>query len=61
MVQIVIANIRNILYTRSEKGTVGVFDLGKDGQGLERVVTITTHKMAEEASKLVTTVEAGNI
>ena len=61
LVQIVIDNTRNILYTRSEKGTVGVFDLGKDGQGLERVITITTQKLVEEASRLVTTVETGNI
>ena len=61
MVQIVIDNTRNILYTRSEKGIVGVFDLGKDGQGLERVITITTQKLVLEASRLVTTVETGNI
>ena len=61
LVQIVIGNTRNILYTRSEKETVGVIDLGKDGQGLERVVTITTQKLVEEASRLVTTVETGNI
>ena len=61
LVQIVIGNTRNILYTRSEKETVGVIDLGKDGQGLERVITITTQKLVEEASRLVTTVETGNI
>ena len=61
LVQIVIDNTRNILYTRSEKGIVGVIELGKDGQGLERVITITTQKLVEEASRSVTTVETGNI
>ena len=61
LVQIVIDNNRNILYTRSEKGTVGVFNLGKDGQGLERVITITMQKLVLEASRLVTTVETENI
>jgi len=61
LVQIVIDNTRNILYSRSEKGTVGVFDLGKDGQSMERVVSITAQKLVEEASRLAATVETGNL
>jgi len=61
LVQIIIDSSRNILYTRSEKGTVGVFDLGKDGLGMERVVSITAQKLVEEASRLAATVETGNL
>jgi len=61
LVQIVIDETRNILYTRSEKGTVGVFDLGKDGQCMERVVMVNAQKVVDEASKLAATVETGNL
>jgi len=61
LLQIVIDQSRNILYTRSEKGTVGVFDLGRDGQSMERVTSVTAQKMVEESSKLAATVETGNL
>ncbi len=34
---------RHILYTRSEKGTIQVYDLGEDGQGMRRVAAISQH------------------
>ena len=37
-----------------------VWDLGKDGQGMERVAVVAAAKVVEEANKLAATVEAGN-
>ena len=52
---------RNILYTRSEKGNVSVFYLGSDGLGMERVAATSAQKLVEDATKLATTVETGNL
>jgi len=59
--QIIIDDSRNILYTRSEKGTVQVFDMGQGGDRLDKVTAVTAATLVQEASKLATTVEANNL
>ena len=61
IVQIKVDETRHILYTRSEKGNVMVFSLGSDGQGMERVAVSSAQKLVEDASRLATTVETGNL
>ena len=61
IVQITVDDSRNILYTRSEKGTVQVFDMGPDGDRLDKVVALTCSSLVAEASKLATTVEPNNL
>jgi nuclear pore complex protein Nup155 len=41
LVQIVVDNTRNILYTRSEKGTVTLYDLGTNGEATEKVTSMS--------------------
>ena len=41
LLQIVVDNTRNILYTRSEKGTVSVYDLGQNGEATEKVTSMS--------------------
>ena len=41
LVQIDIDDSRHILYTRSEKGTIQVFDLGSDGQQLTKIAALS--------------------
>jgi hypothetical protein len=42
LVQIVVDSTRNILYTRSEKGTLGLYDLGPTGEAMEKINSITS-------------------
>jgi nuclear pore complex protein Nup155 len=41
LVQIVVDNTRNILYTRSEKGTLTLYDLGTNGEATEKVTSMS--------------------
>merc|ERR1719347_168815 len=60
LVQLEVDDSRNILYTRSEGGTVCVWDLGKDGEGMFRVANISSSKLAEEAARVAHTVEGSS-
>lgn len=59
ILQLAVDNSRNILYSRSEKGTLTVWYLGKSGGDMEQVVSVTAGKLVEEASRIAATVEPG--
>uniref|UniRef100_A0A3B3CZA3 Nuclear pore complex protein Nup155 n=1 Tax=Oryzias melastigma TaxID=30732 RepID=A0A3B3CZA3_ORYME len=52
IVQIAIDNSRNILFTRSEKGVLQVYDLGADGQGMSRVATMSQGAIVAAAGNI---------
>ncbi|XP_028042298.1 nuclear pore complex protein Nup154 [Bombyx mandarina] len=60
IVKIEVDDSRNILYTLSEKGCIEVFDLGKDGESLSRVVRLTQGKIVSAAVDIVKTLEVSN-
>ncbi|XP_042309327.1 nuclear pore complex protein Nup155 [Sceloporus undulatus] len=57
IVQIAIDNSRNILYTRSEKGVIQVYDLGSDGQGMVRVAAVSQNSIVSAAGKIARTID----
>ncbi|XP_034956535.1 nuclear pore complex protein Nup155 [Zootoca vivipara] len=57
IVQIAIDNSRNILYTRSEKGVIQVYDLGPDGQGMVRVASVSQNAIVAAAGKIARTID----
>jgi len=61
ILQIEVDNSRNILYTRSEKGAVTVYDLGVCGQGLEKVACVSATSLLDQSSRLAATVETNNL
>ena len=56
LVQMVQDETRHILYTRSEKGTIQVYDLGTDGQAMARVAAINTSTIVQSAANIARTV-----
>lgn len=52
LVQIRVDNSRNILYCRTEKGTLQVYDLGEDGRGLGKVASIPLQTIVHNASHI---------
>lgn len=52
LVQLEVDDSRNILYTRSEKGTITVYDLGNDGMQMSKVASLTQHALVSEAAKI---------
>uniref|UniRef100_A0A8C0QQB1 Nucleoporin 155 n=1 Tax=Chelonoidis abingdonii TaxID=106734 RepID=A0A8C0QQB1_CHEAB len=57
IVQIAIDNSRNILYTRSEKGVIQVYDLGQDGQGMTRVASVSQNAVVSAAGNIARTID----
>nr|KAF6490461.1 nucleoporin 155 [Molossus molossus] len=57
IVQIEIDNSRNILYTRSEKGVIQVYDLGNDGQGMSRVASVSQNSIVSAAGNIARTID----
>ncbi|XP_041042883.1 nuclear pore complex protein Nup155 isoform X1 [Carcharodon carcharias] len=57
IVQIAIDNSRNILYTRSEKGVLQVYDLGVDGQGMGRVASLSQNSIVSAAGNIARTID----
>lgn len=57
IVQIAIDNSRNILYTRSEKGVIQVYDLGQDGQGMSRVASVSQNAIVSAAGNIARTID----
>uniref|UniRef100_A0A8C4K556 Nucleoporin 155 n=1 Tax=Dromaius novaehollandiae TaxID=8790 RepID=A0A8C4K556_DRONO len=57
VVQIAIDNSRNILYTRSEKGVLQVYDLGQDGQGMTRVTSLSQNAVVSAAGNIARTID----
>ena len=52
IVQLEVDDSRKILYARSEKGTIQVFDLGQNGQGLVKVASILQQAIVKEAARV---------
>lgn len=50
--QIVIDDSRNVLYTRSDTGTIQLFDLGVDGLQMSKIAALTQHTLVQEASRI---------
>ncbi|MEE6458037.1 hypothetical protein FKM82_000160 [Ascaphus truei] len=57
IVQIAIDNSRNILYTRSEKGLIQVYDLGHDGHGMSRVASLSQNSIVAAAGNIARTID----
>ncbi|XP_072448887.1 nuclear pore complex protein Nup155 isoform X2 [Chiloscyllium punctatum] len=57
IVQIAIDNSRSILYTRSEKGVLQVYDLGADGQGMGRVASLSQNSIVSAAGNIARTID----
>lgn len=51
--QIIVDDSRDLLYTRSEKGTIQMYDLGSDGQQMTRVASLTQQTIVQEVSRIV--------
>ncbi len=58
--QLVVDDSRNVLYSRSEKGVVQVFDLGVDGCGLGRVAAITQANIVQDALRVASNIDKSN-
>ena len=52
LVQIEVDDSRSVLYTRSEKGVVSVFDLGRPGDETVLVCSITQAQIVQEAARV---------
>ncbi|KAM3938778.1 nuclear pore complex protein Nup155 isoform 1-T1 [Leptodactylus fuscus] len=57
IVQIAVDNSRNILYTRSEKGVLQVYDLGQDGNGMSRVASVSQNSIVSAAGNIARTID----
>uniref|UniRef100_A0A672HEV3 Nucleoporin 155 n=1 Tax=Salarias fasciatus TaxID=181472 RepID=A0A672HEV3_SALFA len=57
IVQIAVDNSRNILFTRSDKGVLQVYDLGADGQGMSRVATMSQSSIVAAAGNIARTID----
>lgn len=54
IVQIEIDEASHVLYTRSEKGSIQVFDLGEDGQSANKVGEMSHSAISRTASQVLT-------
>lgn len=52
LIQLSIDESRHILYARTEKGTLQVFDLGQDGKGIGKVASVPLHTIVHHASHI---------
>nr|CAB3264505.1 nuclear pore complex protein Nup155 [Phallusia mammillata] len=59
--QLSIDDTRNILYTRSEKGSITVYDLGADGQGLVCVAHTRLDAIQRRAREIASTIAPSNL
>ncbi|KAM5193375.1 nuclear pore complex protein Nup155 [Mantella aurantiaca] len=57
IVQIAVDNSRNILYTRSEKGVLQVYDLGYDGNAMGRVASLSQNSIVSAAGNIARTID----
>jgi nuclear pore complex protein Nup155 len=60
LVQLEVDDSRNILYARSEKGSIQVFDMGTDGLQLIRVIALNQQSIVKEAAKVALNVDKNN-
>uniref|UniRef100_F6TRN8 Nucleoporin Nup133/Nup155-like N-terminal domain-containing protein n=1 Tax=Ciona intestinalis TaxID=7719 RepID=F6TRN8_CIOIN len=59
--QLVVDDTRNILYTRSEKGTITVYDLGQDGWGMSCVAQSSLDSIRRRAVAIASGIEPSNL
>lgn len=57
IIQIEVDNSRHILYTRSEKGGIQVFDLGNDGKQTSRITGLSQNSIIEQAVHIAKTID----
>lgn len=60
VLQIAIDNSRHILYTRLEKGSIQVFDLGRDGKQMSKVNVLHQGSLVQQASDIARTIDKKN-
>lgn len=60
IVQVVVDDSRHVLYTRSERGALQVFDLGPQGDQASRVIAVSLASLTQMAARVVPTVDADN-
>ncbi|XP_070562899.1 nuclear pore complex protein Nup155-like [Ptychodera flava] len=60
IVQIAVDNTRHVVYTRSEKGSLQVYDLGSDGISMSRVTAISQQSIVHNAALTARTIERSN-
>lgn len=60
IVQIEIDNSRNLLYTRTEKSTIQLYDLGYDGSSMRLVASKTLTAVVNQASCIARTIDTSN-
>ena len=52
IVQMSVDESRGILYTRSEKGTIQVYDLGSDGASMTRIAAMNANSIVQAATNI---------
>ncbi|KAK3089178.1 hypothetical protein FSP39_001520 [Pinctada imbricata] len=57
LVQLSLDDSRHILYARSEKGSLQVFDLGQDGKSTSRITSLSLQTIVYNASHIARTIE----
>lgn len=60
IVQVVVDDDRKALYTRSERGTLQLFDLGVRGDQASRVISLPQHQLVQMASRVAPTMDIDN-
>lgn len=60
IVQLEVDDSRNILFSRSEKGTIQVFDLGQNGSQLVKVAALTQQAIVKEAARVALSIDKSN-
>ncbi|KAL4235731.1 hypothetical protein ACF0H5_004123 [Mactra antiquata] len=60
LIQICVDNSRNILYCRTEKGCIQVYDLGEDGKSLGKIAAIPLQNIVNNASNIARTIDRSN-
>lgn len=53
IVQIVVDNTRNILYTLSEKGCIEVYDMGEKGNSFSKVTKVSQSSLVQQAMNII--------
>ncbi|XP_025209018.1 nuclear pore complex protein Nup155-like isoform X2 [Melanaphis sacchari] len=61
IIEIVVDNIRHILYTLTENSSIEMYDLGSDGKSTSRIVSLSHSNLEHQVSKLLRTIEIAQI
>ncbi|XP_040579145.2 nuclear pore complex protein Nup155 isoform X2 [Lepeophtheirus salmonis] len=60
LIQIQVDDSRKMLYSRSEKGVIQVYDLGSDGFQMRNVATLSQHSIVQDAVKIASNIDKSN-